>query len=426
MPPAAPERITTVVRRRVVITGIGLVTPLGVGTAASWEALCRGCSGVGPITRFDASGFDTRIAAEVKGFRAADFLPRKLAAKAEPFVAFACAAARMAVADAGLAISGAGAERTGVVTGCAMGGLALLEKNCHIVSRHGPRRVSPFFVPMMIGNMASGIIAMDIAARGPNLTYSTACAAGTHAVGEAAHMIRCGRMDAAVAGGTEAVVAPTCVAGFAAMKALSTRNDAPGQASRPFDRDRDGFVIGEGAGMLVLEAQEQALARGARIYAEVGGYGGSCDAHHLTQPPPDARGAVSCMEAALADAGLGPGDIDYINAHGTGTPLNDHLETLAIKTVFTHRARRIPVSATKSMTGHLIGAAGGVEAAFCALAIYHATIPPTINLDHPDPACDLDYVPHKARQAPIAAALSNSFGFGGTNAALVLRAWRPD
>jgi 3-oxoacyl-[acyl-carrier-protein] synthase II len=412
------------VRRRVVITGIGLVTPLGIGTAASWEALCRGQSGVGPITRFDAGGFDTRIAAEVRGFQAADFLPRKLAAKAEPFVAFACAAARMATADAGLTLSGSGTDRMGVVVGCAMGGLSLLEKNCHIVSRRGPQRVSPFFVPMMIGNMASGIIAMDIAARGPNLTLSTACAAGTHAVGEAARMIRCGQMDMAVAGGTEAVVAPTCVAGFGAMKALSTRNEAPEQASRPFDRDRDGFVIGEGAGMLILEPLDQALMRGARIYAEITGYGSSCDAYHLTQPPPDARGAVSCMEAALADAGLAPDAIDHINAHGTGTSLNDYLETLAIKTVFGERAKRIPISATKSMTGHLIGAGGGVEAAFCALAIHHTTIPPTINLDHPDPACDLDYVPHTVRQAPIGAALSNSFGFGGTNATLVLEAWR--
>jgi 3-oxoacyl-[acyl-carrier-protein] synthase II len=413
-------------RRRVVITGIGLVTPLGIGTAASWAALCRGRSGVGPITRFDASGFDTRIAAEVRGFRAVDFLPRKLANKAEPFVAFACAAARMALADAGLSISGDGSERTGVVTGCALGGLALLEKNCHTVSRQGPRRVSPFFVPMMIGNMASGIIAMDLGARGPNLTFSTACAAGAHAVGEAVRMIRGGQMDVAVAGGTEAIVAPTCVAGFSAMKALSTRNHPPEQASRPFDRDRDGFVIGEGAGMLILEPLDRALGRGARIYAEVAGYGSSCDAYHLTQPPPDAHGAVSCMETALADAALEPEDIDYINAHGTGTPINDRLETLAIKTVFGKHAKRVAISATKSMTGHLIGAAGGVEAAFCALAIHHATIPPTINLDHPDPACDLDYVPHTARQAPVAAVLSNSFGFGGTNAALVLRAWRPD
>lgn len=413
-------------RRRVVITGIGLVTPLGVGTAASWEALCRGRSGVGPITRFDARGFDTRIAAEVRDFKAADFLPRKLAARAEPFVAFACAAARMALADADLSVAPSGAGRFGVMAGCALGGLSLLEANCRIVSQRGPRRVSPFFVPMMIGNMAAGLIAIDIGARGPNLTVSTACAAGTHALGEAARMIRSGQMDAAVAGGTEALVAPTCIAGFGAMRALSTRNEAPAQASRPFDRHRDGFVVGEGAGMLVLERLDDALARGARIYAEVAGYGSSCDAHHLTQPPPDADGAIRCMRAALADAAIGPGDIDYINAHGTGTPLNDAAETLAIKSVFGQRAYRIPVSSSKSMTGHLIGAAGGVEAAFCALAIRHATIPPTINLDHPDPACDLDYVPHAARQAAIETTMSNSFGFGGTNAALVLRAWRAD
>jgi len=412
------------VRRRAVITGIGLVTPLGVGTTASWAALCRGRSGVGPITRFDASGFDTRIAAEVRGFKAADFLPRKLAARAEPFVAFACAAARMALDDAGLSIGNPGSERIAVVAGCAMGGLSLLETNCRTVSQRGPRWVSPFFVPMMISNMAAGIVAMDIGVRGPNLTFSTACAAGTHAVGEAARMIRAGQVDAAIAGGTEAVVAPTCIAGFAAMRALSTCNEAPEQASRPFDRKRDGFVVGEGAGFLILERLDQALARGARIYAEVAGYGSSCDAHHLTQPPPDADGAIRCMRAALADAGLGPGDIDYINAHGTGTPLNDALETLAIKSVFGERAHAIPVSASKSMTGHLIGAAGGVEAAFCALAIRNATIPPTINLEHPDPACDLDYVPHAARQATITTAMSNSFGFGGTNATLVLQAWR--
>ena len=413
-------------RQRVVITGIGLVTPLGVGSAASWEALCRGRSGVGPITRFDARGFDTRIAAEVRGFKAADFLPRKLAARAEPFVAFACAAARMALEDANLSVVAQGSERIGVVAGCAMGGLALLETNCRIVSEQGPQRVSPFFVPMMISNMAAGIIAMDVGARGPNLTVSTACAAGTHAVGEATRMIRSGQMDAAIAGGTEALVAPTCIAGFGAMRALSTRNEAPEQASRPFDRERDGFVVGEGAGILILERLDKALARGARIYAEVAGYGSSCDAHHLTQPPPDADGAIRCMREALADAGLGPGDIDYINAHGTGTPRNDAVETLAIKSVFGKRAYEIPVSSSKSMTGHLIGAAGGVEAAFCALAIRHATIPPTVNLDHPDPACDLDYVPHEARQAAIATAMSNSFGFGGTNAALVLQAWRPD
>jgi len=412
------------VRRRAVITGIGLVTPLGVGTTASWAALCRGRSGVGPITRFDASGFDTRIAAEVRGFKAADFLPRKLAARAEPFVAFACAAARMALDDAGLSIGNPGSERIAVVAGCAMGGLSLLETNCRTVSQLGPRWVSPFFVPMMISNMAAGIVAMDIGVRGPNLTFSTACAAGTHAVGEAARMIRAGQVDAAIAGGTEAVVAPTCIAGFAAMRALSTCNEAPEQASRPFDRKRDGFVVGEGAGFLILERLDQALARGARIYAEVAGYGSSCDAHHLTQPPPDADGAIRCMRAALADAGLGPGGIDYISAHGTGTPLNDALETLAIKSVFGERAHAIPVSASKSMTGHLIGAAGGVEAAFCALAIRNATIPPTINLEHPDPACDLDYVPHAARQATITTAMSNSFGFGGTNATLVLQAWR--
>ncbi len=407
--------------QRVGITGIGLVTPLGIGTDASWDALCQGRSGVGPITRFDASGFSTRIAAEVKGFHAADFMPRKMASKAHLFVAFACAAARMAIEDARLAIDGAAADRTGVVVGCAMGGLSLLEDTCRLVAEGGSRRVSPFFVPMMIGNMAPGVISILFGARGANLSISTACAAGTHAVGEAAGMIRRGEMDAMIAGGVEAVVAPTCIAGFGAMKALSTRNDDPQRASRPFDRDRDGFVVGEGAGILILERLDRALDRGARVYAEVAGYGTSSDAYHLTQPSPDGDGAVRCMHAALADAGLQPASIGYINAHGTSTPLNDALETLAIKSVFGADAKRIPVSSTKSMTGHLLGGAGGIETAFTALAIHHATIPPTINLDTPDPACDLDYVPHTARRADIAAAMTNSFGFGGTNASLVLR-----
>jgi 3-oxoacyl-[acyl-carrier-protein] synthase II len=410
------------VNRRVVITVIGLVTPLGIGTEATWEALCAGRSGVGPITRFDAGAFATRIAAEVKGFKAADFMPRKMAAKAHLFVAFASAAARMAIEDARLTIAGPAAERTGVVVGCAMGGLSLLEDTCQIIAQRGPRRVSPFFVPMMIGNMAPGIISMIFGARGANLSISTACAAGTHAVGEAARMIRCGDMDAMVTGGVEAVVAPTCIAGFGAMKALSTRNDDPQRASRPFDRDRDGFVVGEGAGILILEHLDGALERGATIYAEIAGYGTSSDAYHLTQPAPNGEGAARCMQAALANAGMQPAAIGHINAHGTGTPLNDALETLAIKSVFGPHAEKIAVSATKSMTGHLLGGAGGLETAFTALAIYHGMIPPTINLDTPDPACDLDYVPHLARRTAITAAMTNSFGFGGTNASLILKA----
>ncbi len=406
---------------RVVITGIGLVTPLGIGTGPTWEGLCQGRSGIGPITRFDASGFQTRIAGEVKGFAAADFLPRKLAAKTHLFVAFACAAARMALEDARLVIDDTRAERTGVVVGCGMGGLSLLEETCRLMAHRGPGRVSPFFVPMMISNMAPGMISILFGARGANLAVATACAAGAHAIGEAAAMIRRGSLEAAIAGGTEAVVAPTCIAGFNAMKALSTRNQDPPKASRPFDRDRDGFVVAEGAGMVILERLESALARNATIYAEIAGYGSSSDAFHLAQPAPDGAGAVRCMRAALADAGAGPEAIDYINAHGTGTPLNDVLETEAIKAVFGPRAARIPISATKSMTGHLLGGAGGVETAISALALRHATIPPTINLDHPDPACDLDYVPHRARAAAMGAAMTNSFGFGGTNACLVLR-----
>ena len=409
---------------QVVITGIGLVTPLGIGTEATWDSLCRGRSGVSPITRFDASGFQTRIAAEVKGFDAADFLPRKMAAKTHLFASFACAAARMALQDAGLTLSGGAAERTGVAIGCAMGGLSLLETNCRLLDSRGPQRVSPFFIPMMIPNMAPGMISILCGARGTNLSFSTACAAGTHAIGEAVAMIRRGQMDAMIAGGVEAVVAPTCIAGFNAMKALSTRNDDPQQASRPFDRDRDGFVVGEGAGIVILERLDRAVARGATIYAEVAGYGSSSDGFHVTQPAPDGAGAIRCMQAALADAGLGPEAIGHINAHGTGTPMNDAIETQAIKAVFGAHAHRIGVSSTKSMTGHLLGGAGGIETAFTALAIRHGMIPPTINLAHPDPACDLDYVPHVARPVAIDAAMSNSFGFGGTNACLVLQACR--
>ena len=410
---------------RVVITGIGLVTPLGIGTAPTWDGLCQGRSGIGPITRFDASHFQTRIAGEVRGFAANDFLPRKLAAKTQPFVAFACAAARMALEDARLTIDATLAENTGVVVGCGMGGLSLLEETFQVIADRGPGRVSPFFIPMMISNMAPGMISILFGVRGANLAVTTACAAGAHAIGEAAAMIRRGSLTTAIAGGTEAVVAPTCIAGFNAMKALSTRNHDPQKASRPFDRDRDGFVVAEGAGIVILEQLEQALARGASIYAEVTGYGLSSDAFHLAQPAPDGGGAIRCMRSALADAGLDPAAVQYINAHGTGTPLNDVLETEAIKTVFGPHATRIAISSTKSMTGHLLGAAGGVETAITALAIRHGTIPPTVNLDYPDPACDLDYVPHTARSATIDAAMTNSFGFGGTNACLVLQSLRP-
>ncbi len=407
--------------RRVVITGIGLVTPIGIGVPETWSAVCSGKSGVGEITRFDPSGFGTRIAAEVKGFHPKDFLSAKDANRTERFVAFGVAAARMALEDAGLIIDQSNCHRVGVLTGCGLGGLSSLEKTCYTLTRKGPNRVSPFFIPMMIGNMAAGMISIYLNAKGPNSSVATACAAGTHAVGEAFELIRRGDADAMITGGTESLLTPTCIAGFNALKALSTRNHEPEKASRPFDRDRDGFVLGEGSGMLILETLEAALDRSARIYAEICGFGMSGDAFHITAPPPDGEGAVRCMQAALIDADLSGADVDYINAHGTGTPLNDVAETRAIKTVFGPHAGMIPVSSTKSMTGHLLGGAGGIETAFTALTIHHGIIPPTINLDYPDDACDLDYVPHTARQKKVSAAMNNSFGFGGTNACLVLR-----
>ena len=407
--------------RRVAITGIGLVTPLGIGTRETWQALCAGASGIGEITRFDASGFGSRIAGEVKDFRPEDFLGRKEARRTHLFVAFAVAAAKMAMADAGLSVDGTNSTRIGVIAGCGLGGLSIIEETVLRLKEKGPGRVSPFFIPAMIGNMASGMIAIQLGLRGPNTTVATACAAGTHAVGDAFLHVRQGRVDAMVTGGVEAVIAPSCIAGFDAIKALSTRNHDPQKASRPFDRDRDGFVVGEGSGMLVLEDLDSALERGAPVYAEVCGYGLSADAFHMTAPPPEAQGAVQCMQAAIADAGLVPEAVEYINAHGTATPLNDVSETWAVKQVFGSHAPRIPISSTKSMTGHLLGGAGGVETAFTALALQNGVLPPTINLDRPDPKCDLDYIPHKARTVPVRTAMTNSFGFGGTNASLVLR-----
>ena len=406
--------------RRVVITGIGLVTPLGIGTSETWSALCAGKSGIAEITRFDASGFSTRIAGEVKGFRAADFLPKKDARRTHRFVAYAVAAARMAMADAGLTVDGDKASRVGVIVGCALGGLSAIESNVLQLAEKGPGRISPFFIPSTIGNMAAGMIAMQLGLRGPNTTVATACAAGGHAVGDAYLHVRDGRADAMVTGGAESMIAPICIAGFGAMRALSTRNDDPQKASRPFDLDRDGFVVGEGSGILVIEPLDVAHHRGAPIYAEICGYGLTADAFHMTAPPPDGDGAVRCMQAAIADAGLTPERIDYINAHGTSTPLNDASETRAVKQVFGRRAVSIPISSTKSMTGHLLGGAGGVEAAFTALTLRDGVLPPTINLDRPDPACDLDYVPNAARKASLRGAMTNSFGFGGTNACLVL------
>ncbi len=407
--------------RRVVITGLGLVTCLGIGVEETWAALCAGKSGIAEITRFDTSGFDTRIAGEVKDFRPEDFLPRKEAKRMQLFISYAVAAGRMALEDSGLVIDASNENRVGVLTGCGLGGLDMIERNNRILDQRGPRRVSPFLVPMMIGNMAAGIVSIHLGAKGPNISVATACAAGTHAVGDAFKIIKRGAADAMVTGGVESVITPTCVAGFSAMRALSTRNDAPEKASRPFDRDRDGFVVGEGSGILILETLEGALERGARIYAEVIGYGMSGDAFHMSAPSPDGDGAARCMAAAIEDAGISYDDVDYINAHGTSTELNDALETTAIKRVFKEKALLIPVSSTKSMTGHLLGGAGGIETVFTALTIHNSVIPPTINLDNPAEGCDLDYVPHTARKADVTVALSNSFGFGGTNASLILK-----
>lgn len=407
--------------RRVVITGVGLVTPLGIGTDESWSAICSGKSGIGPITKFDASDFNTRIAGEVKNFDPADFLPKKEANRIEPHISYSVAASLMAMEDSALKIDSSNAERIGVLIGCAMGGLASLERNIELIQKRGPRRVSPFFIPMMITNMAAGQVSIHVGAKGPNASVATACAAGTHAIGEAYNFIQKGYADAMIAGGVESVITPTSIAGFNALKALSLRNDEPQKASRPFDRDRDGFVLGEGCGILILESLDHALKRGAPIYAEIGGFGMSGDAYHITAPVPDGDGAARCMQAALDDGNLQPESIDYINAHGTGTPMNDVCETFAIKTVFKNHAALIPVSSTKSMTGHLIGGAGGVETVFTALTIKHGIIPPTINLDNPAEGCDLDYVPKVARKKDVTCAMTNSFGFGGTNASLILK-----
>ncbi len=407
--------------RRVVVTGMGLITPVGIGTEQSWSALCAGKSGISEITRFDASEHQTRIAAEVRGFNAEDFLPKKEARRSELFISYAMAATRMALEDARLQINSANSNRVGVVTGCGLGGLGIMEDTILNVATKGPKRVSPFFIPMMIGNMAPGMISIHFGAKGPNLSIATACAAGAHAIGDSFKMIQRGGADAMITGGTEAVVSATAVAGFNAMKALSTRNDDPQKASRPFDRDRDGFVIGEGSGILILEALDYALERGAPIYAELAGYGLTGDGYHMTSPCPDGDGAVRCMQAALDDAGIAAAQVDYINAHGTSTELNDLYESRAVKTVFKDHAYKVAISSTKSMTGHLLGGAGGIETVFSALSVYHDIIPPTINYENQAEECDLDYVPNVARQAPVNVAMTNSFGFGGTNATLILK-----
>ena len=407
--------------RRVVVTGVGLVTPLGTGNEKTWNGLCAGRSGVAPITRFDTAEHAVKIAAEVKDFIAEDFIDPKTAKHLDLFVQYAVAAAEMAFTDSGFTVTEENAARVGVITGCGLGGLSTIEKYHQICLERGPKRITPFFIPMVIPNMGAGQISIVKKLKGPNLSVTTACAAGTHAVGEAFRLVSTGICDAAVTGGSESVICPLAVGGFAAMKALSRNNDFPEKASRPFDRDRDGFIIAEGAGILILEELEHAKARGARIYAEMAGYGLSGDGFHMAAPPEDGNGAIRCMKMALADAQMNVDEIDYINAHGTSTPLNDVVETRAIKSVYGDHARRLAISSTKSMTGHMLGGAGGIEAIFTALSIHNQVVPPTANLENPDDECDLDYVPGSARDMKIRAAMSNSFGFGGTNAVIIMK-----
>ena len=407
--------------RRVVVTGLGMVSPLGVGVEESWQAACSGVSGIGPVTKFDASAFPSRIAGEVKNFNALDFMDKQHVRRLDTFIHYAVAGARMAVEDSGLVINSVNRDRVGCVTGTGIGGLPMIEHYHKVLLNNGPRRISPFFIPGIIANMVPGQLAIEFGARGPNISITTACAAGSHAVGEAFRFIREGVADAMITGGAEAVITPLAFGGFCAMKSLSTRNDEPQKASRPFEMNRDGFIMGEGAGILIFEELNHALERGADIYAEIVGYGLSGDAYHVSAPDPEGAGAVNCMKMALDYGNLRPEDVDYINAHGTSTKLNDLSETMAIKTVFGDHAYKLAISSTKSMTGHLLGGSGGVEAVFTVLAIKHGIIPPTVNYETPDPECDLDYVPNTARKMDVKVALSNSFGFGGTNASLVFR-----
>jgi 3-oxoacyl-[acyl-carrier-protein] synthase II len=407
--------------RRVVITGLGLVSPLGIGAEASWKAAAAGKVGIGPITQFDASTYPVRIAGEVKDFDPAQYIEAKEIKKMDRFIHLAMAASMMAHEDSGLKITPENAERVGVFIGSGIGGLNSIEYYHKALLEKGHRRVSPFFIPMVCINLASGNVSIHLGAKGPNSSVVTACATGSHAIGEAFRIIQRGDADAMFAGGSESVICPLAVAGFAAMKALSTRNDDPEKASRPFDSGRDGFVMGEGTGVIVVESLESAIARNARIYAEIIGYGMSGDAYHISSPAPEGEGAARCMKAALKDACIEPEKIQYINAHGTSTKYGDELETMAIKKVFGEHAYKLCVSSTKSMTGHLLGAAGGVEAIFSVLSIVNGLILPTVNLDNPDPECNLDYVPNTARQLNLEYALSNSFGFGGTNACLIFK-----
>jgi 3-oxoacyl-[acyl-carrier-protein] synthase II len=403
------------------VTGVGLVSPLGIGTQANWEALSAGRSGIGPITRFDASQYSARIAGEVKAFDPLQFIEKKDVKKMDVFIQLAIAAAQFAVDDAGLAVTPEIATRVGVFIASGIGGFSTIEREHKALLEGGPRRISPFFIPAAIINLAAGEVSIRFGAKGPNSATCTACSASAHAIGDALEIIRRGRADVMIAGGSEAAITPMGVGGFAAMRALSTRNDEPATASRPFDLNRDGFIMGEGAGVIILEELGFAQRRGAPIYAELVGYGMSADAFHITAPSEDGDGGMRVMASALDDACVPPGEIDYINAHGTSTPFNDKLETLAIKRLFGEKARKLAISSTKSMTGHLLGAAGGLEAGITVLAIKHQIVPPTINYQTPDPECDLDYVPNAARPMSIRYALSNSFGFGGTNGALLFK-----
>src|SRR5215472_530745 len=409
--------------RRVAVTGLGLVSPLGIGNRENWDALLAGRSGLGPITRFDASRFNSRIAGEVKGFDPALYIEKKEIKKMDIFIHYAMGAAQLAMEDSGVSVTDANRERFAVVVGSGIGGLPIIEETHkkYVESGGNPRTISPFFITGLIVNEAGGNISIRYGMKGPNLAMVTACTTGAHSIGEAYRMIQFGEADLALAGGTESVITPLAVGGFAVMKALSQRNDDPLHASRPWDRDRDGFVISEGAGIVILEEMESAKKRGARIYCELAGYGMSGDAYHIAAPSEDGDGPSRVMRNCLEDAGIAPEKIDYINAHGTSTPAGDKAETLAIKKVFGEHAKKLAVSSTKSMTGHLLGAAGGLETGICALAVYHGILPPTINYEHPDPECDLDYVPNTAREKKVEYVLSNSFGFGGTNGCLILK-----
>lgn len=411
-------------KRRVVVTGVGLITPLGIGVEESWSGLIEGRSGIRRITHFDSSAFATQIAGEVEGFKPEEYIEPKEVKKMDRFIHFAIAASDMAMKDSGLKITDSNAEKVGVIIGSGIGGLPAIEHYHSILLEKGPRRITPFFIPMLIINLAAGNVSIKFGARGPNSAVATACATGSHAIGDAFKIIQRGDADAMIAGGSESVITPLGIGGFNAMKALSTRNNEPEKASRPFDRDRDGFVMGEGAGIMILESLDHALSKGTKIYAELVGYGMTADAYHITSPAPEGEGAARCMAMGLKDGGIDPLDVDYINAHGTATKYGDEIESSAIKTVFKEHAYKVAISSTKSMTGHLLGAAGGGEAVISVLCMRDNIVPPTINLDNPDPQCDLDYVPHKARKMDVNCAMSNSFGFGGTNACLIFKRFK--